>query len=242
VKILFGHIIILLSIGQVFAQNADGIKLIEYSQSTCDRKSDPNRLKPRIISFEHHSDTLRIEIGFAVTCCIEYTPNVKYSTDTLYLSYVAKDEDEACACVCCYSFNHKITGIASSKLTVKLFDRVIELSNEKYWTYEPVFTLIEDDTLNQKDKYGLRQGIWIDAKADFTKHSVSFQRYKDDRLDQWGHLYKNLAIKDEYDPRTKITREYYENGRIKKECHETDDKAVGKCRQWKKNGEEIMKD
>lgn len=260
-KTLIAHLIIILSIGQAFGQIPDRVELIEYSQSTCDRTSDPYRLKPRIISIEHNSDTLAIDVGFAATCCLEYLPNIKYVSDTLYISYRAKDEGEACACICCYSFNHKIKGINRTNLTVKLFDRVIELSNEKYWTYEPVFTIIEGDTLNRKDKYGLRQGIWTDPKAKFSKqiegsykvdkfgnhnrekkkgskYSVSFQRYKDDRLDTWGHLYMNLVVKDECDPRTKTTREYYENGQIKKECHETDGKEM-ECRQWKTNGVEI---
>lgn len=263
-KTLFGHLIILLSIGQVFGQKTEGIKLIEYSQSTCDRASDPYRLKPRIISLEHHNDTLTIEVGFAMTCCIEYIPNINYSNDTLYLSYGVKDEGQGCACICCYSFNHKLKGVTSAKLTVKLYNQVIELSNEKYWTYEPVFTIVEGDTLNLKDKYGMRQGIWTDLKAGFSKlkeerhkvdrfgtskkewkigtdFSASYQRYKDDRLDKWGHLYKNLVIKDEYDPHTKITREYYDSGQIKRECLETDDKTLI-CRQGDKNGNETRED
>jgi len=216
VKALIRHLLIILSIGQVFGQKTDSVKVIEYSQSACDRTSDPDRLKPRIISLEHHADTLNIEIGFATTCCLEYIPNVKYSADTLYISYKVKDEGEACMCICCYSFNHKIKGINTPKLTVKLYDQVIELSNEKYWTYEPTFTILNGDTVNRKDKYGLKQWIWITTSDNFIK-------YKDDRIDKRG----------------KIHREFYGNGKIKKQCYKTSDGEILYCRQWTRSGREL---
>jgi hypothetical protein len=256
------YTIMLLSIGQLRGQNVEGVELIEFTQSTCDMNSDPYRIKPRIITMQKYVDTLAIEISFATTCCLEYLPNIKYLSDTLYLTYGIKDEGEACSCICCYSFNYKINGIKSSKLTVKLYKEVIELSDEKYRTYRPTFTIIEGDTLNRKDKYGLKQGIWTDSTTSFSKlkegkdkvdkhghpnrdwkieneYSEGFIRYKDEKIEKRGHIYINLVIKDEYDPKKKVRREFYENGMIKKECDEADDRKILKCRQWKKDGEEI---
>jgi hypothetical protein len=253
---LLGYIISILSIGHALGQDTARIELVEFNQSACDISLDPYRLKPRIISLGHSRDTLAIEIGFAATCCSDYVPRIQYSADTLYISYTAKGDP--CACVCCYSFNHKIKGINSSKLTVKLHKSVIELSDEKYRTYPPTFVIVRGDTLNRKDKYGLKQGLWIDERAiqkiegdislrrtyDFenifqANEDVHFYRYEDDVFHNWGHLYLTLKIKDEYNSRTKVRQEFYKNGQIKRECRETVAGKSTDCQQWEWNGQEI---
>lgn len=256
---------IMLSLELLYAQRVEGVELIEFSQSACDRESNPYRMKPRIISMKQSADTLLLEIGLAATCCLDYLPQIKYLTDTLYLNFDIKNEAEGCACWCCYSFNYKLRGIYASGLTVKYSNMIIELSNEKYWAnYQPTFIIIEGDTLNRKDKFGFRQGIWTNPKASFNKQveskrrinrlerpnrdlniesmnefSESFQRYKDDKIESWGRLYINLIIKEEYNPRKGIRREFYNNGALKKECEETYEGKIIRCRQWKLNGEEI---
>lgn len=215
-KALIGQILILISVGQALGQKSDSVTLLEFKQSTCDSKSDPYRLKPRIISLYHHADTLALEIGFATTCCLEYLPIIKFTTDTLYLSYGIKDEGEACSCICCYSFYHKISGVKSKTFSVKLYDQVIELSTEKYWTYEPTFKIVKGDTVDRKDKYGLKQGIWVTSED-------SFQYYVDDKLRKWG----------------KVSRQFYDNGKLRQECYKTKDGELLNCRQWKRNGQEI---
>lgn len=231
-KLLIGHLITILFIGQVFGQKTDRVRLVESNQSACDQTSDAYRIKARIVSLEHLNDTLAIEIGFAATCCLEYIPNIKYTADTLYISYSTKGN--ACSCICCYSFSHKLKGVKSSKLTVKLYSEIIELSTEKYRTYSPTYTLIKGDTINLKDKYGLKQGIWTTAGS-------SFMKYEDDIISQWGHIYNDLKIKDEYDTKTKIFREFHANGKISKECYKTDDGNLIDCRQWRLNGDEIIR-
>lgn len=258
-------ILILLSVTLLQGQTIEGVELIEFSQSACDRDSNPYRMKPRIISMKQSADTLLLEIGLAATCCLDYLPNIKYLTDTLHLNFGIKNEDEACACWCCYSFNYKMRGIDASGLTVKYSNMIIELSNEKYWAnYQPTFIIIEGDTLNRKDKFGFKQGIWTNPKAAFSKQeksnrkvnrfghpnrdwnieatnefSESFQRYKDDKLESWGQLYRNLTIKEEYNPRKKIRGEFYKSGAMKKVCEETYEGKIISCRQWKETGEEI---
>ncbi|MEO8236563.1 MAG: hypothetical protein ABI576_00545 [Flavobacterium sp.] len=231
-KILFRYFIIILSIGKVSAQKTDKIELINFNQSACDETSDASRIKPRIISFKHYKDTLDIDIGFATTCCLEYIPDIKYSADTLYISYKARDENLACSCNCCYNFNHKIKGIYSSKLTVKLYDQIIELSDEKYRIYKPTFTIIKNDTINLTDKYGQKQGVW-------TTYRNNYGKYKDDRIVATITLFKNMRIKDEFEFRTRLLREFYKNGKLKKECYKTENLELINCRKWKKNGREI---
>ncbi|MEN2402465.1 hypothetical protein GKZ90_0021930 [Flavobacterium sp. MC2016-06] len=229
-KIFFKYFIIILSFGNVFGQKNNNVELIAYNQSVCDETSDPYRIKPRIISIKQSKDTLDIDIGFATTCCLEYIPQIKFSTDTLYISYKIKDEDLACSCICCYSFNHKIKGINSSKLIVKLYDKIIELSNEKYKTYDPTFTIIKSDTLNLTDKYGRKQGVW---------YGKNYGKYKDDRIIALIHLFENMKIKDEFVLKTRLLREFYENGTLKSECYQTENLELINCRKWKKNGQEI---
>ena len=40
--------------------------------------------------------------------------------------------------------------------------RTIELSDEKYITYPVQFELLNGDTINYTDKYGFKQGKWIE--------------------------------------------------------------------------------
>ena len=104
----------------------------------------------------------------------------------------------------------------SKTFSVKLYDRVIELSTEKYWTYEPTFKIVKGDTVDRKDKYGLKQGIWVTSED-------SFQYYVNDTLRKWG----------------KVSRQFYGNGRPRQECYKTKDGELLNCRQWKRNGQEI---
>lgn len=231
-KKLIPYFIIILSIGNGFGQETEKIELLNYNQSVCDQSSDPYRLKPRIISFQQNKDTLNIDIGFATTCCLEYIPEIKYAKDTLHITYNIKDGSYACSCICCYNFHHEIKGINSSKLTVKLYDEIIELSDEKYKTYEPTFTLIKNDTINLTDKYGQKQGIW-------NTYGKNYGKYKDNNIIARVNLFKNMKIKEEYEYGTKLFREFYKNGKVKKECYKTEKQELINCRRWKKNGREI---
>jgi hypothetical protein len=226
-------IVLLLSFGQVIGQKNKAIEVVEFNQSTCDQTLDPYRLKSRIVSLSRKLDTLQIEIAFAATCCLAYLPKIKYQSDTLYFSYEAKNEDEACFCICCYSFSHKVKGITSKNVTVKLFHKVIELSNEKYNTVFPTYIIVHGDTVNAKDKFGLKQGIWL------TKNSLnnSFIKYLNDKIQTWGQLYENGKIQDEYDTNSKIYRAFYRNGQLKKECYKNMDGSFRDCKQWSEAGQ-----
>ena len=228
-KVLIGHLIIsVLLAGQVLGQKTKDVELIEFNQSACDKSSDPYRIQPRIISLKHLTDTLLIEIGFAATCCLEYIPKIKYSADTLYFSYLAKDEGDACFCICCYSFKHKIKGIDNTKFIVKLYDQTIKLSSEKYRTFSPTYSIVKGDTINRIDKYNQKQGLWISES--------NFKKYKDDRIIAWGHLYNDKKIQEEYDSKTDTYREYYPNGRLKLKCNGKAASDYTNCQQWDKNG------
>lgn len=216
----------------ISAQKKDNLKLIDYHQSTCDQSVDPYRIKPRIISYNQHKDTLDLEIGFATTCCIEYIPDLKFANDTLSIKYNEKEGSYGCSCICCYSFNHKIKGINSSKITVKLENEIIQLSDEKYKTYEPTFTVVKNDTINLTDKYGFKQGLW-------TFGTIFFERYKDNKRLSTGKFFKNKNIKDEYFYSVKIKKEYYTNGKLKSECNRNDKWEYINCRKWRRNGKEI---
>ena len=207
---------LLLVCSRLYGQDRDTIKQLEYNQSACDRSVDAHRIKPRIVSLSHHGDTLDIQIGFATTCCLEFIPKINCTQDTLTFSYDPKDEAEACACYCCYTFTHRLTGINSKKLTIKLYDKIIDLSEEKYKTYPVTYSIVNGDTINLTDKYGLKQGIWI-------QRNTSYTIYKNDKPHEFGRLY----------------REFYKDGRLRKQCFEGPDGSFINCRHWKRNGQEI---
>jgi hypothetical protein len=231
VKALLIFIVALSTIQLAYSQGVSGIKLLEYRESSCDRSSDPTRIIPRIISSKTKFDTLEIEIGFAGGCCGKVSPIVEFKNDTLYFNFKPED-DEECFCACCFSFYYKIKGINKPITRAKLFNKEIALSSEKYRTFPVSFEIIEKDTFNLTDKYGQKQGVWYLLGNGVL--SISFRRYKNDRIEGYGHLYENYKIEKEKSNTTNHYREYYKSGKLKKECKP----EIG-CRYWKENGKEL---
>lgn len=180
---------------------------------------------------EQSADTLILEIGFANGCCIQFSPKINLEGDTLAISYFALDGQSACACICCYQFSHKIAGLRTDKPIIKLFNKVIEQSDEKYRTYPISYVLRFGDTVNLKDKYGLKQGIW-------PRSHDRFVIYTDDEIAGTGEFYKGNKIKKEYGLYSKLTREYYKNGALKKE-YRLEGRQQKVIRRWRRNGQQI---
>ncbi len=174
----------------LFAQKNE-TSLIYFKQSECDNSVDARRIKPRIISKEFNHDTLFLKIGFASNCCEQLIPIIKYSDDTLYLTYDYFGElQSSCSCTCCYMFFQVISGIKDTNADILFYHIPLEQTSEKYYTYDIEYKLKKHDTIDYKDKYGLKQGLWLIGS--------SFCKYKDDVLQSYGSYYSNGKVKDEY--------------------------------------------
>ena len=191
-----------------FSTNGQLVELVDFSHSQCDEIVSDYIIRVRIISKKIESDTFKLSIGFAVSCCMEFNGKAEMKNDTLHVSLERKTE-EYCFCTCCYNSEFELIGIKNIDIPIKFHDRVIQYSAEKYETFPPSFNIIKRDTVNYTDKYGLKQGKWWDTK---NRYKVYFKN----RLVGWGKISPNGDV-EEYNLRTKMVTVTNKKGKILKQ-------------------------
>jgi hypothetical protein len=223
------------------------VTVVGFTATECtDGAALHNAIRTRVIEKKSSRDIFEIKIGTTETCCISYTPVVKYFSnksglDTLYLGYGTYGEP--CECVCYYELTYQIKGLKDSDFDIRFKGKPIEFSEEKYKTYPVRYKLMGNDTINFVDKYGLRQGVWT-YDSGFIKTYFIFE---DGVPMKEVHLYSTGKIKSE--SRREYSNwnyyiEYFENGQKKMECYNDRPGGSykfdnGKCREWDINGEII---
>jgi hypothetical protein len=225
--------------------------LFEFRSSTCDQEEDPSRLRTQIIRRELTNNILTVEIASTATCCVDFLPKIEMKNGILFLDF--EETGNPCECGCCYEFVYRVSGIKNKDVEIIFRKEKIETSTEKYLTFPIQFQISKGDTVNLKDRYGLRQGKWLHQSD-----SLAYFIYSDDRPIRFVRLYSNKLIKSERisekvkfrsDDKDYFTHgdfnrlvEYYENGKKKKECY--NDKAgwmnnyeKGRCKEWNEKGD-----
>jgi hypothetical protein len=225
------------------------IKLFGFRNSTCEQETSAKGLRTRIIKKEFKQNILTIEIAATATCCVDFIPKIAFSKGVINLDF--EETGAGCECSCCYEFIYQIDGIKNEEIKITFRGKEIEQTSEKYLTYPINYQLSNGDTINQTDKYGLRQGIWLHPKD-----SLRCFKFVDDSMVSVVELYASKRIKSEvifekvaFESLTnKIDSiymdtkyvQYYESGIKQKECyHERKSYRKGECREWNEKGELI---
>jgi hypothetical protein len=232
------------------------VKLFSFQNSTCDEGADPDRLRTRIISKDLTKDILTIQIAATATCCVTFIPKTTYKNAVLDLDF--EETGDECECGCCYEFTYKIKVIKNDRLKITLRGKEIQHSNEKYMTYPVQFKIVNGDTVNYIDKYGLRQGKW--NKPSDSLMTKSHGEFIDNRLVRIVTYFPNgMTESEKISEKVKVTGEsteyfdyfdfnryveYYETGTKKKECHNNQNSVSnsyerGQCKEWNENGQLI---
>jgi hypothetical protein len=180
--------------------------------------------------------TLTVEIAATATCCVDFIPKVTLKNGILKLDL--QETGEECECFCCYEFAFEVEGIKDDKIKIKFRDKDIELSNEKYLTYPIKYKILNGDTINYVNKYGLKQGKWAFFGADSLMNTGHVE-FNDDIPVRIVHYHndksiKSIESKDENGNYSKYV-EYFESGRLKKECYMTKPNTSykqGLCKEW----------
>lgn len=230
------------------------VKLFKFRNSTCDQATDPSRLRARIIKKELTNNILTVQIAATATCCVDFRPKATLKQGILNLDL--EETGEACECSCCYEFAFEVEGIKDEKIKIKFRDKDIELSNERFLTYPIKYKILNGDTINYVDKYGLRQGKW--NKPSDSLMTKTYGEFIDDRLVKVIQFFpsgqtesekicekiKVTADKAEYFDYFDFNRyiEYYESGTKRKECYNNQNTSrnsyeQGKCKEWNEKGE-----
>lgn len=149
--------------------------IVKQSLSSCDKNSNPEFLRNRIVSKEIINDTLHLKIGFKGQCALDVQAKLVASNDSL--SLVLLDTSDVYAfCYCCYELHLTITGVPNENFvlvyphhytfynqngeeTDTLVNEVLtEQSNKFFYPLEHQFRNIEVYT--QRNAEGLRTGVW----------------------------------------------------------------------------------
>lgn len=227
-----------------FAFGQTNVKVINFYGSDCDETTLTSRLRTRIIKKSSEADLLTLTIATVAVCCAKFEGTASLVNNILYLDYV--ESGEPCECSCCYTFNYTIKGIKDANVEVRLKGETIELSDEKFKTYPISFRILNNDTINYTDRYGLRQGLFTFPGDSLMKKG--FIEYVDDVKRKLVDFYesgkiKSISIIDL--PRYVYTDYtlYFESGKIKKHCTSKDRDSSyfddGMCREWNEKGELI---
>jgi hypothetical protein len=185
---------------------------------------------------------------------VDFIPKAEFKKGSLYLDL--QETGEACECLCCYEFVFEIEGLKDDKIKIKFRDKDIELSNERLMTYPIKYEILNGDTINYTDKYGLRQGKW--TRPNDSLMTKSHGEFIDDRLVRIVNYFPNGTTETEkISEKIRVTGEsgdyfdyfdfnkyveYYKSGTKKKECYNDKNSVnnsyeLGQCKEWNENGQ-----
>ncbi len=184
-KVLISLCIFLLAM-QIVNGQSQKVEVVDYHTSPCDRSS--RNYKDRIVSELLYGDTLQIIIKTIGNCAGINSPRANLHSDTLWLFYYEGGRQEEYVdsngevyylsepdCDCCFEHAFTITGIQKIPKGVfipagtrpkKISDKDWQnyLSGEQEYYYKLLgekFDVINGDTVNLTDKFGLKQGLWV---------------------------------------------------------------------------------
>jgi hypothetical protein len=247
-------LIIFIFITQLTHGQIGEIKLVDFKYSACDEATLSNRLLTRISKKESSGNILTVDIATVATCCVKFEPIASTDKGILYLDF--KENGTECECNCYYTLTYKIKGIKSKDIKIKFQNKDIDLSDEKYKTYPTKFTMLNGDTINFVDKYGLRQGKWMYSSDSLM--TTGYFEALDDVPVKLITLYPDKTIKSmtsrdkivlkdsngkDYDTYLNYNYyvEYFESWTKKKECTSDNNsdsfKDGGQCKEWNEKGE-----
>ena len=199
----------------LYSQDASEIRLVKFEPSECQDEYHVYKLNNRIVSLEKHSDTTLIEISVKANCCISMNPKIKVLSDTINLIYdfyepKLREENgdtsliivqEECDCECCFSFKYYLTGLGDKNYVYRTKNETLEFSRHKYnIVQEPMFKVVNGDTLNYVDIYGMKQGL----------HKI---------YDKQNREVSSLTFQNDLPVSGLTLRTFSETGKIEKECY-----------------------
>ena len=201
---------------------------------------DAYRLKDRIISQELSNDTLILTIGFRENCCIDFDPAISFQNSELHILLYQEEPESYCLCDCCFELALYIVGIQDTKFKTFIDTSEIVLSDEPYKTYNITYDIIDGDTVNMRNKYRFREGLWLfhnDSTGTLEGKVIYSGKFSENMI--WSEWYDfegrvvertNIDTSIYYRQNGTIERkkigegfrstviEYYENGEKKSEC------------------------
>lgn len=166
------------------------VELLSYKSSECKEVFDENlyKLQDRIIAINKTDDFHVFDVFVVTNCSGTEQGEIKFKNDTLKLVFHATREcriireknnnspdiiieeciEEEADCDCAFNLSYKIKGLANKDYIITANGKkIIETEHKfKIKRKKPSFEIIDNDTINTIDIYGLKQGLHIKNKKD----------------------------------------------------------------------------
>ncbi len=142
------------------------VRLLKYTSLPCDGPYDPHRLQNRITSFKSHHNVTSITVNFSDNCIARFRPVIKFKNNKLILLPYVKYIGESIPCIHCFSINYEIKGLENKNYEIYFRNEKVELSDNHYKTVEPSQETYNGEIINRVNKYGFKEGKWIEFYED----------------------------------------------------------------------------
>ncbi len=103
--------------GEAMTTTGGSEVVIEMASSMCDEQN-PNMVPPSLAAEANGPGAITVtEMGFETSCCLELSPSAYIEDMTLFVSYA--EVGDPCDCICYYTIDYVISGLASGTWTVE---------------------------------------------------------------------------------------------------------------------------
>lgn len=173
-------------------------------------------------SLQVKGDTLNLLYGGTPT---EKTITIK-KTDTGRTETIKESIVEVSTCDCAFNLKYKIKGLNNRKYIITANDSIIRQTKHKYKIVQskPVFDIINKDTINYLDIYGLKQGLHIHNRKDGKKYA-RIEFIDNEKVSGLTNTFYNSAgfegyekVENYMENKKYTIRKYYNKGKVVKEC------------------------
>ncbi|MCB0629742.1 MAG: hypothetical protein R2824_28970 [Saprospiraceae bacterium] len=208
---------------------------------------EKKKYRNRIISREKKGETLKLVIAVKSDCIGPLFSEASMEADTLFLKFDVRPEIidgyervEIGEVIKLRTVELLISGIQKDPNIIYLNEEQIELSSEPYLTFPENFEIDQGDTINRTDRYGQKQGLWVEEygplnitesffKDSKLLHASMFEFYASGALESESFFADTFKIDQAYHKR------YDESGNLIEESLAINQTGVFK-RKWHANG------
>lgn len=187
-------LIVLMTLQSATSFTQTPLKVIQVIESNCDHSVDINTVQHRIVHQSFKQDTFSLRIGLVANCAGIYNVRAQYNQDTILFSFeegsvefdtIKKkrkieivEKVSMLGCECCFEFQFTVAKVPQKPEIIFINGQEFNYYPDNYKIYPVKFDIVNSDTLNFTDHYGLKQGRWTKIEDDRFYEIDSLTKYK----------------------------------------------------------------
>lgn len=222
------------------------IELLNYNSSECVEGvyyPNLNKFQNRILEIEKTDDFHLYNIFVVANCSKTQKGEIELKKDTLNLVFRGTREyrvyketkndsieivteewiEEVADCDCAFNLTYKIKGLINKDYIITLNNKIIPKTKHRFKIRKdkPSFKIVNNDTINYIDIYGLKQGLHIHNRTDGKQYS-RIEYVDDEKVSGLTNTHYNFNGFDKVETFMKnkkyTFRKYYKNSKLIKTC------------------------